>query len=134
MENFTEYCKNYILDHIDDYVGDIVDTYDFGFDLTDGPNVDGSLTYSSKLAWDYLAEWRYEAAEYWEYEMMQFGTHSQNPFDNPEAYMVCMVIEGVRQIISRAFCDLELDEEVELTQEIVDAIKEFVEKVDDVVF
>lgn len=132
MESFIDYCKNYVLEHIDEYEGRKVYLCDFSFELTEGPNMDGTLTYSTANAMDYLAEWRWDAADYWQYEKDNFGENLHNPFDNPEAYMVCMVIEGVRTLIDRAISELGLDDqwndEVELTADLIEKIKGAVEE------
>lgn len=44
--DFETYCKDYIKDHINDYVGDDYYMCDLGSEITDGPNCDGTLTYS----------------------------------------------------------------------------------------
>lgn len=129
MENFVDYCKDYIEETIDGYVGQTMYLCDFSWTLTEGPNADGSLTYSTYLAKQYLAEWWEEASEYYEYSKEMLGT-IQNPFDDPEAYMVCMVIEGVRSLVDSAISELGMDDqwndEVELTEELARKIVECV--------
>lgn len=128
IKNFVDYCKEYIADTIDGYEGQDVYLCDLGYTLTEGPNADGSLTYSSALARDYLREWYEEAGAYYEYEKDNFGDHYHNPFDNPEAYMVCMVITGVDHLIQDAIVDLGMDDQwddkVELTPELCAQIVE----------
>lgn len=134
MEDFVTYCKNYIADNIDEHEGEKVYLCDFGFALTEYPNCNGTLTYSREEAKDYIREWWDEADDYFQYEKDNFGT-SRNPFENPEAYMVCMVIEGVRTLIDRAITALGLDDqwndEVELTADLIAKIKGAVEEYND---
>lgn len=134
MESFIEYCKNYVLEHIDEYEGQEVYLCDLGFTLTEGPNCNGTLTYSTHDAIEYLREWWYEASDYFEYEKLNFGT-ARNPFEDPEGYMVCMVIEGVRALIDAAIQKLGLDDqwndEVELTADLIEKIKGAVEEYND---
>lgn len=132
MKEFITYCKQYIYDHIDDYRGQKVYPCDLGFTLTEGPNCDGTLTFSTAEAKDYLREWWDEASDYYEYERDNFGTGGHNPFENPEAYMVCMVIEGVRALIDQAFMVLDIDynEMVELTGDLIEQITEKVNEND----
>lgn len=134
METFIDYCKSYIADHLGDYEGQNVYLYDLGFTITEGPNCDGTLTYSTAEAMEYLKEWMWDAADYYDYARDNFG-EVQNPFANPEAYMVCMVIEGVRTMIDRAISELGLDDqwndEVELTE---DLIRQIVDCVGDMEF
>lgn len=132
MENFVNYCKDYILDNIEGYEGQSVYGSEFGYTLTEGANCDGSLTYSREEAKHYLKEWWDEAAAYWEYEKLNFGEVTHNPFDNPEAYMVCMVIEGVNAILSEQEDISEnWNDEFVLTKEISERIKEYVKNFDE---
>ena len=76
----------------------------------------------------YLQDWWADAAEYSEYEEMNFGQRS-NPFENVEAFIVRMVIDGVRTILSRCkFVDDKWNDKFELTSEIISTIKEEVEE------
>lgn len=122
METFTEYCVDYIERELFGHKGRIVEACDLAFDLTQGPNANGSLTYSRSNAIEYLKEWWYDAADYFDYEKSNFG-EAQNPFDNPEAYMVCMVIEGVRSLIDQTTpIQKAWNERVELTGETINQI------------
>ena len=133
MKEFITYCKQYIYDHIDDYRGQKVYPCDLGFTLTEDPNCNGTLTYKRAEAIEYLKEWWDEAADYFDYEKDNFGGAVHNPFENPEAYMVCMVIDGVRTLIDQAFSEIEgvdCDEEVELTGDLIEQITEKVNEND----
>jgi len=135
MESFKDYCKNYILDHIDEYDGQTHYGCDFGFTLTDAPNVDGTLTYSAYEAKEYLREWWDECGAYWDYEMNNFDEHPHNPFDEPEAYMVCMVIEGVNAILANEpHIEESWNDKLELTEEVIEDIKKYVEEFDGEIF
>ena len=127
MTGFIDFCKNWIAEHLDDYEGQQVYLCDLGYEITNGPNMDGTLTYDRALAIDYLKEWWWEATDYFEYEKLNFGNHV-NPFGNPEAYMVCMVIEGVNTLIGTAVAELGMDwnEHVVLTPSLIDRIRESV--------
>ena len=77
MESFIEYCKNYIIDHIEDYEGQSHYACDWGSILTEGANCDGTLTYSTEKAKEYLKEWWYDCGQYFEYD----SDHSQHHDD-----------------------------------------------------
>ena len=135
MENFKEYCKDYILEHLNDYEGQSVYGSEVGYTITQSPNVDGTLTYSREDAKEYLREWWDECAAYWNYEKDNFGEHFHNPFDEPEAYMVCMVIEGVNAILANEpHIEESWNDELELTEEVIEDIKEHVEEFDGEIF
>lgn len=131
METLLEYCKNYIIDHIDNYEGTMHYACDFPMTITEGPNCDGSLTYSTDNAIEFLREWWWDCGEYWKYEKFNFGENYHNPFENPEAYMVCMVIEGCNSILSRCpVIEENWNDKIEITEEVIKQIKEYVEDYD----
>lgn len=123
--DFDDFCKETIKDKLPEYVEQDVYMCELGMQLTEGMNCDGTFTYSRSEAKDYLREWWDDADEYWNYETFSFGEHFHNPFENPEAYLVCMVIEGVRSLLSQCHEVAEnWNDQVELTQEMCDSIIE----------
>lgn len=131
-ETFLTYCREYIKNHIEEFVGQVVYAADLGLELTDAPNIDGSLTYSRYDAMEYLKEWWWEASDYFDYEKLEFGAENiHNPFENPEAYMVCMVIEGVNSLINQcSVIEENWNEQIELTQEISEQICKEIEELE----
>ena len=128
IEKFFDFCKNYILEEIDEHEGRDVYGADFGIELTEGMCADGTFTYSTEEAKEYLKEWWADAGEYSDYENFNFGERS-NPFDNPERFTTSMVTEGVRTILSRCeFIDNKWNEKFELTEDVIALIKEQVEE------
>lgn len=128
-ESFFDYCKNYISEHLGNFKGQTTTSCDLYSKITEEPNINGSLTFSSYEAKQYLREWWDEVGEYLEYEIINFGEHFHNPFNEPEVYMVCMVIEGINIMISR--CDIinkNWNDEIELNEKNIKTILEQVEK------
>lgn len=125
METFEEYCKDFIVDNLDVYVGTDVYGCDLSSTLTEEINVNGSATFSRQKAMDYIKEWFDEVAEVYDYQVENYGRATQNPFGNPEAWMVCMIIEGCSSLLSQCKCvDNIWNDEVELTEELAEQIKE----------
>jgi hypothetical protein len=130
LKTLTDYCKDFIIDNLPDYLGTSVYGCDLGYTITEGINADGSCTYSTYEAKEYLKFWWDDAADYFQYEKDNFGENLYNPFKNPEAYMVCMVIEGVNSLLSQSsFIDKNWNNEIELTKKnikkIIQEIKDF---------
>ena len=126
--SFLDYCKQYILENIDEHEGRSVYNCDLGIELTEGMCCDGTFTYNTAEAKKYLLEWWDDAAEFSDYENFSFGERS-NPFDNIELFLVKMVAEGVRSILSRCqFIEDNWDKKYELTEDIIAVIKEQVEE------
>lgn len=101
MENFFDYCRNYVLDELPNYEGRTEYACDFGVTMTEGMCCDGTITYSTAKAIDYIKEWWYDCADFSDYEKFNFGERS-NPFENPERFLATMVSEGVRTLLSKS--------------------------------
>lgn len=131
--DFIDYCKEHIEDKIYEYVGSTHYGADFAFTITEEENVNGTLTFSTYKAKETLKEWWDDCAAYWDYEKDNFGEHAHNPFDRPEAYMVCMVIEGCASLLGQTEALQEVwDEKFELTEELADKIVEQVKEIDSI--
>lgn len=126
METYLDYCKNFIIDNIENLEGQQIYACDLGFELTSAINANGTATYSTYKAEEYLKEWWDEAADYWEYEEDNFDEHRLNPFSDPEAYQVCMIIEGVRSLLGQIpVLGEKWDECIEITPDLIkEVIKE----------
>ena len=135
METFFEYCKNHILNNIEGFEGNYVYGADFCYDVTMAMNTDGTATYSRDSAKEYLKEWWNEAADYYEYHKSNFGEAPINPFEDPEGYMVCMVICGCSSILSQCkTIDDRWNNQFTLDKEIIAQIKNEVEEIDKINF
>ena len=64
MKDFKDYCKDYIVEHIDEFVGQIFYGSDLCYELTQEPNTNGTLTFCREEAICYLKDWWVDAAEY----------------------------------------------------------------------
>lgn len=78
-----------ILDKLDEFEGEIDD--DFAYNLWERENIDGSVTYNAYEARKWIADYFEDLADYVEDYETTFGK-IPNPFVNPEAFMVIMVI------------------------------------------
>lgn len=135
LKSYVEYVKDFIVDNLPEYEGKEVYACDLAYTITEGINADGSATYSRQKAVDYIKEWFDEAAEVYQYQVENYGQASQNPFENPEAWMVCMIIEGVSAIFSQCtVIDDNWNNEIELTEEIIKTILEEVQEVEEIQF
>jgi len=132
IKPFIPFCKDFIKEHLGEHEEETHYACDLGYFLAEEINANGTFTYSRELAKDYLKEWWDDAAEYAEYEKFSFGEYEHNPFVNPEAYTVCMVIEGINGLLSK--CQLIGDnwnDEIELTEENIALLKEQVDELSD---
>ena len=137
MEDFVEYCKNYITDTLPEYEGNKTYGADLSALIMEDPTTSGSLTRWTQKAIDYLVEWWYDCAEFWDYAKFNFGkdylADHLNVFDNPEAFMVAMVFEGIGYILSKvSVVDENWNNNFELTEEVIDTILSEIEGIDEI--
>lgn len=136
-KDYVTYCKDFAIDSLNEMKGceNNQDAADLGNTITESINIDGSATYSTYEAKEYIKEWWNEAAQVYEYQKDNYGECSQNPFESPEAYHVIMIIEGVNNIMNQ--CDTiqkNWNENIELTDEILDTLIKEVEAVNEISF
>lgn len=123
-ENFSEYCHDYLCQQLDAYEGCDCYACDLAYKITEECNTNGTLTFSTADAMNYLWSWCYDCSDFSDFEEWNLGGRT-NPFENPEAYMTRMVIEGIYQLLARCECLQKVwDEEIELTPELIRQIKE----------
>lgn len=130
-EDFNTYCKNFISDHIYDYEGGAFYACDLGYEITQYINADGTATYSTYEAIQYIKAWWDEAADFVEYCKDNFGRILCNPFDEPEKFQVCMIIEGVNSILSQSdYIENHWNEEITLDEETAEKILSEIENIE----
>ena len=128
VPKFFDCCRDFILDEIDNFEDKEVQGSDLGLELTGQMNNDGTFTMSCVKSKRYLRSWENEAGEFLEYEKLNWGVRS-NPFKNVDVFIVYMVTEGVRTILSRCrFIDKMWNDKFKLTEDVISVIKEQVEQ------
>lgn len=137
MTSYVEYVKEFINDNLPEYEGQSIYGCDLAYAITESINVDGTATYNTYEAKQYIKEWFDEAVDVYQYQVDNYGQALHNPFENPEAFMVCMIIEGVSSILGQ--CEVVNDDDVwnyetEWTEELINKILEYVKTVDEIQF
>lgn len=129
--SYSDYCKDFITNRLDDFEGSTHYVCDFASEITMSINVDGTATYSTSKAKEYLREWWDDCADYFQYEKDNFGEVLHNPFECLEAFHVCMIIQGVSSLLSQcSIIDEHWNDEIEITQEVIDSILKEIENLD----
>ena len=127
MESFVEYCKDYIENNIEA----LEDSDVYGADLVsyicEDDNANGTMTYSTEKAKQYIKEWWDDCAEFYEYAVLSFGNDyaakNLNVFAEPEKFMFMMVFEGIGFLLSRvSIIDENWNDEITLDKETIDTI------------
>ena len=133
LESYTEYCKKHIETEIHNYEAQTYYTCDLATYLTERINANGSATFSTYLAKEYIKEWWNDASDYYQYEVDNFGENIHNPFERPEAFHVCMIVQGVQQLLSEvSIIQDNWNDRIELTKKVIEQILSEVEHASDV--
>ena len=123
MENYKEYCRDYIIERIDDWkdtgCDSALDLADF---ITQHDNISGSFTYSTYWAKAYIKHWFDQVGDFLDEYESEFGEKlGVNPFKDSEKFHGIMVIIGVEKMLSNLDC-LPGDG-FTLTEELIESIK-----------
>lgn len=57
LKTLTDYCKDFIINNIDDYSGQFIYGCNLSNTITERINIDGSCTYSTYEAKEYIKFW-----------------------------------------------------------------------------
>jgi hypothetical protein len=93
----TKWAIDYIVDELPEWEETSVYGADLAMHLTERPNVDGMYESDS---WGFLKEHLDDAAIEFDYEKQEFGEVT-NPFDDPEGFVVRMLINTVDAVLAR---------------------------------
>lgn len=122
-KEICDWAIEYIEDTLPEWEGQSVYGADLGAELTEGPNVDGAYIIGRQKAMDFIRDHFNDAADEYEYEKDNFGEVLHNPFENPEAFVVCMLINTVEGLLGQVpVVEEHWNEELELTKEVIDEI------------
>lgn len=129
MENLKNELKNYVFKELKKKLYNYEDTSSYSCDLNymlfEGENADGTYTYSTKDALDWIKEYWDDIGEVVEELKFQFGgmDYIPNVFERPEAFMVVIIIELAGYMLSQCpFINDNWNEEITLTKENIEKI------------
>ena len=109
MESMKDYIIDFVIDGLNDLEGcdcDVYDINELSNVLTQSINIDGSATYSTYKAIEYLKEWYHDLIGFEYYCEAMYGERPHhNPITEPESYHCLIVIVGVESVM----IDLELE-------------------------
>lgn len=124
MATIKEFVADVLMDKLDEYKGTFSYGADLAYDLLEEYNVNGSYTYSTYKAKLWIQKYFDELADIVN-DMTEEGIPPCNVFDNPEAFVVQIILYVAGGLLGQ--CDTVAafwDEEQELTEEIIAKIKE----------
>ena len=111
--------KNYIIDetiyNLKEQEGRTVYACDLAYTVFECANVDGSYTYSTYKAIKWIKKYFDSLGEIVD-ELKSNGMDTPNPFDEPEKFQVCILLEGAQYLLSQCeTIDENWNDEIELT-------------------
>lgn len=98
--NFTADLKNQIINRLNDYAGTRIYMCDLAYKLFEAENVDGTVTYNTYKAKEFIKENWDLMADLVEYVKDNLQT-TLNPFLEPEKAHVYLLLEGARPLLSQ---------------------------------
>ena len=111
--------RNYIIDetiyNLKEREGETVYACDLAYTVFESANVDGSYTYSTYKATQWVKKYFDSLGEIVD-ELKSNGIDAPNPFDEPEKFQVCILLEGAQYLLSQCeTIDENWNDEIELT-------------------
>lgn len=123
MATIKEFVADVLMNKLDEYEGTSSYGADLAYHLLEQYNVDGSYTYSTYEAKQWVASCFDELGDIVN-EMSEEGIPPCNVFDNPEGFQVCIMLYVAGELLGQCDAVNEFwNEEQELTEEIVAKIK-----------
>lgn len=95
----TSWAIDYIETRLPDYEGANGHGADFGYTLTEKPNIDGAYIIGYRDAWAFISCNINDARDEYDYQVSEFGKPCCNPFEDPEGFVCNMLINVVNDII-----------------------------------
>ena len=123
MATIKEFVADVLMDKLDEYEGTSSYGADLAYHLLEQYNVDGSYTYSTYEAKQWIQEHFDELDEIVE-AMEDEGIPPVSVFKDTEGFMVCVMLYVAGELLGQCDAVIEFwDEEQELTKEIIAKIK-----------
>lgn len=122
-----------IMAELEELEGQEVYGADLGYKVFERYNVDGSYTYSTNEAKEWVKEYFDELGEIVEEIKDNLGAECiPNVFDNVEAFQVVIILEYANNLLAQCeTVDNGWNDEIEMTEETIEKIKEELETIKD---
>lgn len=128
--SWKDLVKDLIIERLEDYKDTEHYLCDLAYTLFEGENIDGSFTYSFYWSKELIKKYWNDFADLWEEYKFSVGETNINIFDEPEKFVVIMLLEQASQLLSNynnKFINDNWNEEITLNDENIKKIKESLE-------
>ena len=130
-ENWKDLVKDLIIERLEDHKGEDVYLCDLAYILFEGENIDGSFTYSTYWSKELVKKYFDDFDELYENYIFNMGNeNSINIFDEPERFIIIMLLEQASELLSNYdndFINNNWNDEITLNSENIQEIKESLE-------
>jgi hypothetical protein len=115
--NIIELASEFIEEELPKWEDTECNACELGRNLTEDINMMG---YVVEDAWAFLSNHLKDARDEYEYEMNNYGSVLHNPFEEPDAFVTCIMINVVESIISQIpYIDKHWNEQIFLTKGLI---------------
>lgn len=115
--DIIDWAFDFIVDELPEWKDTECYACDLGSKLTEGINMMG---YYVDDAWAFLSNHLKDARDEYEYEKDNYGSCLHNPFEEPDAFVTCMMINVVESILSQIpYIDQHWNDEIILTKGVI---------------
>lgn len=128
MKNFNELTVKLLEEELENYEGENITACELAWTLTQGYNVDGTITYNTQKSIDLIHEYWWDIADIYSEYIGQLGQFEINIFERPEAFLTLMFIENAENLMTQCeIIESNWSENIELNRKNIEIIKKQLE-------
>lgn len=128
MKNFNELTVELLKEELENYEGENIIACELAWTLTQGYNVDGTITYNTQESINLIFKYWWDIADIYDEYVGQLGQCKINMFERPEAFLTLMFLENANNLMAQCeIIESNWNENIELNRENIDTIKKQLE-------
>ena len=128
MKNFNELTVELLKEELENYEGENITARELAWTLTQGYNIDGTITYNTQESINLIFKYWWDIADIYNEYVGQLGQCEINIFERPESFLTLMFIENANNLMAQCeIIESNWNENIELNRENIDTIKKQLE-------
>lgn len=128
MKNFNELTVKLLEEELENYEGENIKACELAWTLTQGYNIDGTVTYNTQKSIDLIYKYWWDIADIYNEYVGELGQCEINAFERPEAFLTLIFIENANNLMAQ--CEIienNWNENIELNRKNIEIIKKQLE-------
>ena len=124
MKNFNELTVELLEEELENYEGENITACELAWTLTQGYNVDGTITYNTQKSIDLIYKYWWDIADIYSEYVGELGQCEINIFERPEAFLTLIFIQNAENLMAQ--CEIienNWNENIELNRKNIEIIK-----------